>query len=238
MSLSQARSDDVRSARERLGSSLLTGDVKNVVAATRELLTKGVTAGDILAADLVPAMDKVGERFSRGEYFLPEMLAAAHAMQSAVHLLEPLMTSTPTADAESVVLGTVAGDIHDIGKNIVAANLRGAGFAVYDLGVDVPATRFVEAVNATRATVVALSALLTTTMPAMAEVIDSLAEAGMRQDLVVLVGGAPLTPAFAACIGADGYAADAATGARLARKLVARTTLTERPDPSSLRRKS
>jgi 5-methyltetrahydrofolate--homocysteine methyltransferase len=169
---------------------------------------------------LITAMGVVGERFGRGDIYVPEMLLSARAMQSALDVLEPLLSLADIGARGTVVIGTVKGDVHDIGKNIVGIMLKGSGFTVHDLGVDVPAERFVEAVRDLRPDVLGLSALLTTTMPGMQVVIDALKEAGMRDQVKVMVGGAPVTEEFARSIEADAYGHDAGGAAEQAKLLI------------------
>ena len=170
---------------------------------------------------MIPAMDEVGRRFENAEYFVPELLIAGRAMKGALELVRPRLAERGIEPTARVVIGTVEGDLHDIGKGLVASMLEGGGFEVIDLGVDVPTERFVEAVRESGASLVALSALLTTTMLNMRTVIEALKEAGMETQCRVMVGGAPLTQQFADSIGADGYSSDAAAAVALARKLAA-----------------
>ncbi len=169
---------------------------------------------------MVPAMNEVGRRFECSEYFVPELLLSARAMKSALELIRPGLAATDLPSAGRVVIGTVKGDLHDIGKNLVAAMLEGGGYDVIDLGVNVDPQRFVEAVKDKRPQVVALSALLTTTMPAMKATIDALEAAGVREQVKVLIGGAPVTQHYAEEIGADGYGETAANATRLVRSVL------------------
>lgn len=203
-----------------LREAVAQGNAEAATTAVERLLTGGTEAAPILREALLPAMETVGDRFSAGECFLPEMLVAAHVVQACVSLLEPHLAADPPPPVGTVVLGTVAGDIHDIGKGIVSITLRGSGFEVIDLGVDVAPERFVEALRETEAPILALSALLSTTVPAMRDVVDALTSVGLRERTIVLVGGAPVTAEHARELGADGYAPDAATAARLARRLM------------------
>jgi 5-methyltetrahydrofolate--homocysteine methyltransferase len=207
---------------QRLREAVIAGDVAAARALTEAALAESVAPGTILDDGLIAPMQVVGERFSSGELYVPEMLLAARAMQAGLNLLEPLLADGERVPAGTVVLGTVRGDVHDIGKNIVAIMLRGSGFAVHDLGVDVPAERFVDAVGRHEPDVLGLSALLTTTMPAMRGVIEALEVAGVRDRVKVLVGGAPVTEEFAASIGADGYGRDAGVAAEKAKELLGR----------------
>ena len=169
---------------------------------------------------LIPAMDVVGGQFESGEYCLPEMMLAARAMQSSMKVLDPLLAASGVKPAATVVLGTVKGDLHDIGKNLVGTIMSGAGFKVVDLGANVPPEKFVEAVKPHRADMVGMSAMLTTTLPMMDSTVRALTEAGVREQVRVLIGGAPVTDRYAQEIGADGYAPDASAATRAARHLL------------------
>jgi len=195
----------------RITESLVDGDPAATVAHTRAALAAGVEPMAIIDQGLVPGMRMVGEKFSCGEYFLPNLIVSASGMKQAMQALEPELRKRQQtlASAGTVVIGTVKGDIHEIGKTLVATMLAAHGFDVHDLGVDVPTERFVAAVRDTGATLVGLSALLTTTMSVQKKVIDALAEAGLRGRVQVMVGGAPVSRAWADEIGADGYAEDA-----------------------------
>ena len=206
-------------AYDALRAAVIGGDDLTARAATEELLGAGHDAQALIRGALTPAMDEVGRRFEAGEFFLPEVLVAARAMKAAQELIQPILAQSKTPPRGRVVLGTVAGDLHDIGKNLVAAMLGGAGFEITDLGADVSPDRFVAAVGAARPQIVGLSALLTTTMPAMQQIIEALEEQNLRADVKVMVGGAPLTGVFATEIGADGYAPTAAAAVHLAREL-------------------
>ena len=179
-------------------------------------LDEGISASSLLQDALMPAMHDVGELFEQGEIFVPEMLVSAHAMKDALAVLHPQLVDRAVRSNGRVAIGTVKGDVHDIGKNLVAMMLAGSGFEVDDLGTDVQPARFVEAARA-GAQVIALSALLTTTMTNMSEVIDALREAGLRESVRVVIGGAPITDEFAELLGADGYAKDASAAVRLVR---------------------
>jgi 5-methyltetrahydrofolate--homocysteine methyltransferase len=170
---------------------------------------------------MIPSLEEVGRLFESGEYFLPEMLISARAMRSAMETLRPHLSATDAPSLGTVVLGTVAGDIHDIGKDMVAVMLEGAGFTIVDLGVNVPAARFVEAIREHRPSIVGMSAFLTTTMPMIAATIEAIQAAGVRGTTRIIIGGAPIDAAFAEAAGADGYAPDAGAAARLAKSLVA-----------------
>lgn len=204
---------------QELRDHVVAGDADAAAAATIRALEAGVDAATIMDDGLIPAMDIVGRRFSTGEIYVPEMLVSALAMKKCLEYLKPHLLANRGAYHGSVVIGSVKGDLHDIGKNIVAMMLEGAGFEVEDLGVDVAPAAFVEAVKATQPRIVALSCLLTTTMPMMSQTIDALEEAGVRTSVRVLVGGAPVTDAYATKIGADAYAPNAAAGVEVAKGL-------------------
>ena len=197
------------------------GTAKLVPAAVQAALDEGTDAAAILNT-MIDAMGLVGERFKNNEIFVPEMLVAARAMKKGVDVLKPHLASGTAGANGKVIIGTVAGDLHDIGKNLVAMMIESAGFEVIDLGVDVPKEKFVEAYNANPGTkIIACSALLTTTMPALRDTVAYLAEQSFRKDIKIMVGGAPITQAFADEIGADAYTADAASAAEKAKELVA-----------------
>lgn len=205
-----------------LAESIITGNWDRAANYTEAALRDGADPRKLVSEVLQPAMVVVGQRYSEGEYFLPDMLMAGRAMNSALAVLEPLLGQTGPDKIGRVVIGTVKGDVHDIGKNMVSMFLRGTGYDVIDLGVDVPDDRFVEAVTQVQPDIVALSALLTTTMPYFKTVVHSLAKAGLRDSVKVIVGGAPVTRNYADLIGADGYAGDAGAAAALCRRLVDR----------------
>ncbi|MHB8769879.1 MAG: corrinoid protein [Syntrophales bacterium] len=198
---------------------LLAGETDTVVRLTREALAAGKPAEELLREGLIPAMGVVGERFKSGEVFIPEVMLAARAMKGAMEVLKPILTRSSGAAAGKVVIGTVKGDLHDIGKNLVVMMMEGGGFEVVDLGADVSAERFVTAVQTHRPAFVGLSALLTTTMKEMRQTILAIEQAGLRSEVRVIVGGAPVTERFAAEIGADGYAPDATSAVVLLRSL-------------------
>lgn len=199
------------------------GDRAGAAALARQALEAGIPAQDILNDGLLPGMRVVGDKFAEGEYFLPDMLVAAASMKAAMAVLDPALkaSETPMTVKSRVVIGTVRGDIHEIGKSLVATLLGANGFEVIDLGVDVPAERFVETVASSGAGLVGLSALLTTTMGAQKTVIEALSAAGLRDRVKIMVGGAPVTEKWAAEIGADGYAGDAVSAVALAQRLSA-----------------
>ena len=202
----------------KLYDAVLNGDQKTAVAVTQEALAEGRDPMELITQYMVPAMDEVGRRFECEEYFVPELLLSARAMKGSLELLRPLLAASGTEPAGRVVIGTVKGDLHDIGKNLVASMLEGGGFEVIDLGADVSPERFIEAVREKKARIVALSALLTVTMPSMKKTIEALKEAGVREQVKVMVGGAPVTPQFAEEIGADGFGENATAAVALARK--------------------
>jgi len=181
-------------------------------------LSQGADAKALVSECLIPAMDEVGRRFANNDYFVPELLISARAMRSALELLRPRLAQGDATLTGTAVVGTVKGDLHDIGKGLVTAMLEGGGFTVIDLGIDVPADVFVQAVRQHRPQVLCLSALLTTTMPAMRDVIAALSANDLRDQVKILVGGAPVTQRFADDIGADGYASDAPSAAAMARR--------------------
>lgn len=199
--------------------AVLTGDAAAAVSLTRQALDEGVEPVDLVSQGVSPAMNEVGRLFEQGEYFVPELLISARATKDVFEILRPLLAKKGVQSAGRIVLGTVQGDLHDIGKNLVAIMLEGTGLEVVDLGVDVSPEEFVRAVG-DGATAVCMSALLTTTMPRMEETIEALAEAGVRSRTRVVVGGAPLTEDYAGRIGADGFAPDASSGARLTKELL------------------
>ena len=204
----------------RLYDAILNGDHKTSAAVTREAIDAGVDAMQLLTQYMTPAMDEVGRRFECEDYFVPELLLSARAMKAALELLRPLLAAEGAEPAGRVVIGTVKGDLHDIGKNIVAAMLEGGGFEVIDLGADVAPQKFVDVIRERKPHLVCLSALLTVTMPSMKTTIEALREAGVRDSVKVLVGGAPVSSEFARTIGADGFGENASIAVALARQLV------------------
>lgn len=206
-------------SRQDVSNLVIAGRSKLIAAAVQTALDEGENATDILAA-MIGAMDVVGERFRNNEIFVPEMLVAARAMKKGVDVLKPHLSSGEVGGMGKMIIGTVQGDLHDIGKNLVAMMIESAGFEVVDLGVDVPHERFVEAVRENPDTkIVGLSALLTTTMPALRDAVALLNRQDFRGNIKVMVGGAPITQEFADEIGADAYTADAASAAQMAKKL-------------------
>lgn len=204
-----------------LYDAILNGKAPAAAEAARKALEGGAGALDLVQHEMVPAMDEVGRRFECEDYFVPELLLAARAMKAALELIRPLLVASGAKPAGRVVIGTVKGDLHDIGKNIVASMLEGGGFEVIDLGADVAPQKFVDTVRSNRTDLVCLSALLTVTMPFMKTTIEALAAAGLRAQIKVMVGGAPVTQHYADEIGADGYGENAAVAVAVARKLVA-----------------
>jgi 5-methyltetrahydrofolate--homocysteine methyltransferase len=203
-----------------LFDAVIRGDKATVEGEVQKALDSGEVPQAILNQGLIAAMTEVGDRFERQEFFVPEMLIAARAMQSGLQLLKPHLVDGDINAAGKVVAGTVRGDMHDIGKNLVVMMLEGAGFEINDLGTDVAPEAFVKAVQAEQPDIVAMSALLTTTMPNMRATIVALEEAGIRDRVKIVVGGAPLTSEYATEIGADGYAADASRAVKLAKELM------------------
>jgi 5-methyltetrahydrofolate--homocysteine methyltransferase len=206
---------------QQIASKLYEGSAPDVASLVQQALDEGTTAGDVLTGGLVVGMDEVGRDFKAGELFVPEVLIAARAMHAGMDILKPLLAESEVPSAGKFIIGTVKGDLHDIGKNLVRMMMEGGGYEVIDLGVDVPPEGFVEAVQANNPDILGLSALLTTTMTAMKEVIEALEEAGLRDSVKVVIGGAPVTDAFAQEIGADGYAPDAASAVDVARAFAA-----------------
>jgi corrinoid protein of di/trimethylamine methyltransferase len=207
---------------DQITTSVVEGEPDEIVELTRQALSAGLEPMAIVSEGLVPGMNIVGDKFQSGEYFLPHLIIAANGMKQAMELLEPELRAREQAVkvAGTVVIGSVAGDIHEIGKSLVATMLSANGFEVYDLGVDVPTETFVAKVKETGAGVLGLSALLTTTMTVQRKVIEALTEAGIRDQVKVILGGAPVNQEWADTIGADGYAEDAVGAVELTRRLV------------------
>jgi 5-methyltetrahydrofolate--homocysteine methyltransferase len=208
---------------EAVYEAVVEGNAPETAAQVEAALAAGVPASEILNKGCIAAMGEVGRLFEAGEMFVPEMLIAARAMQAGMVVLKPYLAEGEVVSAGKIVVGTVAGDLHDIGKNLVGMMMEGAGFEVVDLGTDVKPEAFVEAVRQHGPGLIGMSALLTTTMPSMVATIEGLTEAGLRDQVKVLIGGAPVTLAFAEKIGADGYAPDASSATRKARELLAST---------------
>jgi len=204
---------------EAIYRAVVEGNVTGTKSGVGAALAAGISAERVLKEGLIGAMGEVGRLFEANEFFVPEMLVSARAMQAALTLLKPYLAEAGASSAGRVAIGTVKGDLHDIGKNLVAMMLEGAGFEVIDLGTDVSPERFVAAVQQHHPQIIGMSALLTTTMPAMAATTAALREAGVREGVKVMVGGAPVTEEYARTIGADGFARDAASAVRLARSL-------------------
>ncbi|MFZ5822221.1 MAG: corrinoid protein [Chloroflexota bacterium] len=205
---------------KQIYENVIEGQAPEVEAGVKAALAAGVDAGAILNDALIAAMDEVGQRFEDGDFFVPEMLISARAMQAGLALLKPHLAATDIKASGKVAIGTVKGDLHDIGKNLVAMMLEGAGFEIIDLGVDVAPESFVDAVQE-GANLIGMSALLTTTMSNMGVTIQALKAAGLRDKVKVMVGGAPVTQEFANSIGADAFAPDASSATRIARQLSA-----------------
>jgi 5-methyltetrahydrofolate--homocysteine methyltransferase len=205
---------------ETIYNAVLEGDAAGTKAGVNAALAAGIAPETVLKEGLIAAMGEVGRLFEENEYFVPEMLVSARAMQGGLAILKPQLAAGGTTPAGKVVVGTVKGDLHDIGKNLVAMMLEGAGFEIVDLGTDVSPDKFVGAVIAHKPQAIAMSALLTTTMPSMSNTIKALQEAGVREQVKVMIGGAPVTDGFAKQIGADGYSPDASSAVRLAKSLV------------------
>ena len=202
-----------------LADAVINGDQNKALEITKAAIKEGIAAKDILDNGLIAGMDIVGDRFKKNEFYIPEVLIAARAMKTAMAVLEPELIKAGVEPVGKLLIGTVQGDLHDIGKNLVAMMLKGAGFEVIDLGVDVGPEKFVEKVKTAKAQLIGMSALLTTTMPGMEKTIKALKKAGIP--VKVMIGGAPVTQDYADRIGADGYAPDAASAVDLAKSLVA-----------------
>jgi corrinoid protein of di/trimethylamine methyltransferase len=206
---------------KELYEAVVSGNAKATQAITQQALADGVDPLKLVNEYMVPAMDEVGRRFEANEYFVPELLISARAMKASLEIIRPILTARGDKPVGRVAIGTVKGDLHDIGKNLVASLLEGGGFEVIDLGVNVTPEKFIETINAKQANIIAMSALLTTTMPSMKTTIDALKQAGVRDKVKVLIGGAPITQKYADEIGADGYSENAVGAVALAKKAVA-----------------
>ncbi len=204
---------------DNIYEAILDGDMGIVPTNVQSAIDAGISVSDILIESMIAAMEEVGRLFQEGEYFVPEMLLAAHSMKAGLSVLQPHLVNTGVEPIGKVVLGSVDGDMHDIGKNLVAMMLEGAGFQVVDLGTDVSAAQFVEAVKE-GADILGLSALLTTTLPSMESTIRAIEAAGLREDVKIIVGGAPVTTDYAHQIGADGYAKDASQAVKVAKSFI------------------
>lgn len=203
-----------------LYNAILDGSVAGARDGAQSALDAGLEPGLILSEGMIAAMKEVGKRFEDGEYFVPEMLISARAMQTGLNLLKPHLVGTDIKPVGKIVIGTVKGDLHDIGKNLVGLMLEGAGFEVIDLGVDVSPEKFAETAASEQAQIVCLSALLTTTMPNMETTIEAIKKAGLRDKVKVMIGGAPITQDYANQIGADGFSQDASRAVTLAKSLI------------------
>jgi 5-methyltetrahydrofolate--homocysteine methyltransferase len=201
--------------------TLVNLDVQGLVQLVNEALEKGIPAADILNNGLIAGMDIVGEKMENEDMFIPEVLMAAQAMSQCVEILKPLMADGESTTKGNVIIGTVKGDLHDIGKNLVSMMMESAGMEVHNLGVDIAPEDFVAQIKEKNAQIVCMSALLTTTMPMMKQTIDAIVEAGLRDQVKIMVGGAPVTQAYADEIGADGFAPDAGSASKLAKRLAA-----------------
>ena len=198
----------------------LVGNAPRVLELTNEALAMGMEPQSLLFDSLIPALEEVGARFERGDFFVPEMLIAGRAMAGAMEVLRPLLADTGVETIGKFLMGTVKGDVHDIGKNLVNIMLEGAGFEVIDLGVNVAPEKFVEQIGEHQPDIVGFSAFLTTTMPMFKANINALEKAGIRDDVIVMVGGAPVTQEYADAVGADGYSADASSAVKKAKALI------------------
>jgi 5-methyltetrahydrofolate--homocysteine methyltransferase len=205
---------------ESIQSAVLKGNMKTTQDQVERALGSGLTPADILHEGLISAMTEVGRLFEEGEFYVPEMLIAARAMKGGLAILKPHLAETDVQPLGKVALGTVKGDLHDIGKNLVGMMLEGAGFEILDLGVDVPPEKFIGAVQSGGIDILGMSALLTTTMPLMKTTMEALVEAQIRDHVKVIIGGAPVTQSYSDNIGADGYAPDASRAASLAKSLL------------------
>jgi len=205
---------------DQMQKDLYSGDVDAVAMATNTAVDEGMSVKEILDNGLIAGMDKVGVDFKAGDLFIPEVLLCAQAMHAGLEILRPLLAESGIPSQGKLVIGTVVGDLHDIGKNLVSMMFQGAGFEVVDLGVDVSPEKFVEVVRSEKADLVGMSAMLTTTMSSMKTTIDTLAEAGLRDKVKVIIGGAPVTREYAEDIGADSFVPDAGAAVETARKLL------------------
>jgi len=204
----------------QLHDAIVNGNAKKAVAITQQAIAEEMDPGELITNTMIPAMAEVGRLFECEEYFVPELLLSGRAMKAALDLLRPLLSASGAPSAGRVVIGTVKGDLHDIGKNLVVSMLEGGGFEVIDVGTDVPPEKFIAALKGSNARILALSALLTVTMPSMKTTIEALKAAGIREKVKVMIGGAPVTQEFADEIGADGYSENANSAVALARRLI------------------
>jgi corrinoid protein of di/trimethylamine methyltransferase len=206
---------------EKIAERLIVGKIDEVKELSQQALDQGTSPRDIIDKGLLAGMEVVGKRFKAGDMFIPEVLLCARCMHGAMDILKPLLSDADSAGVGTYVIGTVEGDLHDIGKNLVSMMLQGAGFEVIDLGTNIKPQQFVDAVREHKPTILGLSALLTTTMPKMEETINALKEAGIRDQVKIMAGGAPVTQAFVDEIGADAYGANAASATEKAKELMA-----------------
>ena len=206
--------------QEKVYKALSEGNMEEVKKLTQDALNRGESADSILSQGLIKAMDQIGVKFKNCEIYIPEVLIAARAMHAGLGVLKPILAKTNASAAAKVVLGTVKGDLHDIGKNLVGMMLEGAGFEVIDVGIDAPAEKFVQAAKEKGAQVIGMSALLTTTMMQMKATVEALQAAGLKGRVKTVIGGAPVTDEFAKQIGADGYAPDAASAVNMIKKIL------------------
>jgi len=204
----------------QIAENVIRGQAPKVKALVGEALSEGTPVSKILREGLIKGMGVVGEKFKNNEFYVPEVLIAARAMKAGMELIRPLLAESGVEPIGRVAIGTVKGDLHDIGKNLVAMMLEGAGFEVIDLGIDVSPEKFIDAIKERHVQIIGMSALLTTTMPSMKTTVDAIKAAGLRDQVKVLIGGAPVTQSYADEIGADGYARDAASGADSAKALL------------------
>jgi len=205
---------------QEISDAVIIGNQQKTIELVEAALKEGKKPGAIITEGLIPGMDTVGKKFTAREYYVPDMLIAARAMQSALKILKPMLVGDEIVSAGTCVIGTVQGDLHDIGKNLVGMMLEGAGFKVIDLGADVKSEKYIEAIKENSANVLGLSALLTTTMPMMKEVVEAAKAAGIRDKVKIVIGGAPITQKYADDIGADGYSPDAASAVDLVKGLI------------------
>ena len=205
---------------DKIKQAVLAGEMEGIAELTNQALAQGIGAREILDQALTPAMDIVGEEYERGDRYVPEMLISAETMKGSLRILKPLLVEAGVKARGKVVIGTVEGDLHDIGKDLVAMMLEGAGLEVVNLGAEVTAEEFLKAAKEHEPNIIGMSALLTTTMIHMPEVIEGLKQAGLRDSVKIIIGGAPVTQGYADKIGADGYAPDAASATKLAKSLV------------------
>lgn len=208
---------------QELSDAIVAGHLEPAVELTRRAIDEGVDPQSIISDYMIPAMQRIGQRFQEGKAFVPELLMAARAMKGALELIKPLLSSGKSATIGKIVIGTVYGDLHDIGKNLVASMFEGCGFEVINLGVNITADRFVEAVRTEQTDILCLSALLTTTMNYMKTVIEAIEQAGLRDRVKIMVGGAPVNQLFADQIGADGYSDNANSAVLKAKELIAKS---------------